>query len=301
MPILPMDLFGLRGEYRCGELVGREWAPSLRCPVDRTARTPVEGVRLRDRVLVTACIDKPLLDPGDDSAIRRVVESCPSFDARRPCGVVRFARLEFAHPLFAGRGHFLLAWLRVARTREAYRAFIGRLYPEAMGSLLLEEEDGATEEVECAEDVARLATATERPSEKGIPEEPFASTWAALRGGWHVPPTPEELLLAREQIDLVLAVVDGLPPRQARTLRGRFGIPREAERTFGEIACDEGVSRARIHQIEKVALRRVRHRAFIAACARERQEECARVRFAQSQMKTQRGRMVVPRAIMRAP
>jgi RNA polymerase primary sigma factor len=62
--------------------------------------------------------------------------------------------------------------------------------------------------------------------------------------------------LLRERIETVL---DTLTPREARILRLRFGLVDGHAYTLEEIGQKIGVTRERIRQIEKRALRRLRH------------------------------------------
>jgi len=64
-----------------------------------------------------------------------------------------------------------------------------------------------------------------------------------------------ESLLA-EQLEQVLAT---LTPRQARILRLRFGLQDGHAYTLKEVGAKFGLTRERIRQIERHALRRLRH------------------------------------------
>lgn len=72
-------------------------------------------------------------------------------------------------------------------------------------------------------------------------------------------PTPmDEAIdsLLADQMDQVLFT---LPPRQARILRLRFGLQDGRPHTLKEVAAKFGLTRERIRQIERDALRRLRH------------------------------------------
>ncbi len=71
-----------------------------------------------------------------------------------------------------------------------------------------------------------------------------------------VPPEAANHSLLREQLEEVLAT---LTPREARVLRLRFGLQDGHNYTLEEIGRKFGVTRERIRQIEKKALRRLRH------------------------------------------
>ncbi len=62
--------------------------------------------------------------------------------------------------------------------------------------------------------------------------------------------------LLREKVE---AVLDTLPPREARILRMRFGLENGRSYTLEEVGQKFGLTRERIRQIESKALRRLRH------------------------------------------
>lgn len=71
-----------------------------------------------------------------------------------------------------------------------------------------------------------------------------------------VPPEAADHSLLREKLEEVLST---LTPREARVLRLRFGLQDGHNYTLEEIGRKFGVTRERIRQIEKKALRRLRH------------------------------------------
>lgn len=71
-----------------------------------------------------------------------------------------------------------------------------------------------------------------------------------------VPPEAADHSLLREKLEEVLST---LSPREARVLRLRFGLQDGHNYTLEEIGRKFGVTRERIRQIEKKALRRLRH------------------------------------------
>jgi RNA polymerase primary sigma factor len=74
-------------------------------------------------------------------------------------------------------------------------------------------------------------------------------------------PDPLDTLEHEEKIDSVRRVLAGLEPRDARVLSLRFGIGALGDNrphTLDEIARDVGLTRERIRQIEKEALRKLR-------------------------------------------
>lgn len=73
---------------------------------------------------------------------------------------------------------------------------------------------------------------------------------------------PIELVQQHMLEEAVAEVLEELTPRQSRILRLRFGIGGGPHHTLEEIASKFGLSRERIRQIEKEALRRLRHPYF---------------------------------------
>jgi RNA polymerase primary sigma factor len=74
-------------------------------------------------------------------------------------------------------------------------------------------------------------------------------------------PTPEEtttIVLLRERLEEIFR--EQVPPREARVLRLRYGLPDGNIHTLQEIGDKLGVSRERVRQIQQQALRRLRRR-----------------------------------------
>ena len=74
-----------------------------------------------------------------------------------------------------------------------------------------------------------------------------------------VTPTPIQTAYAKLLRERVEAVLDTLPPREARILRLRFGLENGHTYTLEEVGQKFGLTRERIRQIEGKALRRLRH------------------------------------------
>ncbi len=222
LPILPVDLFGGLVEYRCGALIGS--GAGTVAELERTPGTPVEGVELRSRILLAHRHEKPALDPAAAADVRAVLASNPAFDPET-CGVFRFAGLWFDHPLFVGRGDFLLRWLGVPLTREAYHRFVSRIFPEAAANLLLAQDGRPAAERSCHDDLRRLRRALCVASADGRPEEPFASTWRAIAGPAPGPyDSPAEVHDSRQRWAVVVSLLPRLKRRQwARPWAGSPG------------------------------------------------------------------------------
>jgi RNA polymerase primary sigma factor len=72
-------------------------------------------------------------------------------------------------------------------------------------------------------------------------------------------PSPMQSTYARLLSEKVEAVLDTLPPREARILRMRFGLDDGRSYTLEEVGQKFGLTRERIRQIESKALSRLRH------------------------------------------
>jgi RNA polymerase primary sigma factor len=72
-------------------------------------------------------------------------------------------------------------------------------------------------------------------------------------------PAPYELAEARLLLDRMEQALSTLTPRQERILRLRYGLEGGHSHTLKEVAAKFGLTRERIRQIERKALRRLRH------------------------------------------
>jgi DNA-directed RNA polymerase specialized sigma24 family protein len=259
-PVLPMDLFGRPlDEYVCGQLLGKTADDAGgTAPIQRGPRTPIAGVELKQRIVLTAVFEKPALDPGSALEVRQVLASSAEFHPGT-CGVYRFAGLGFRHRLFTGRGDFLLRWLKVPMTRDGYDRFLGRLYPEDAANRILTRAGERDPDRWCADDLRRFHRVFGTPSPTGRPEEPFASTWYALSG---TSPGPSEGLeadcIARQGWRLVLTQLARLTRRQRAMVIGYYGLFGKRARTFAELAEIADISSTRVAQIVNRALRKLR-------------------------------------------
>ena len=71
-------------------------------------------------------------------------------------------------------------------------------------------------------------------------------------------PLPEEIVTKNLLHEQVQDMLDELPPREARVLRLRYGVPNGEERTLQEVGDKMGLTRERVRQIETQALVRLR-------------------------------------------
>lgn len=259
LPILPNELFGAsRREYECGALLGGADEPGgTMQALDRHDRTPVAGVMLKSRVLLTARFAKPLLDRTRMADIVGVLRSCPDFDEECPRGLFEFRALRFRHPLFEGRGDFLLRWLGIAPTTAAYIGLLARAFPESTARWL-----APGELVWCCREDARAIIRALRSGAPGprVRDEAFVGGFRAATGRDmnEGQLDPEERLQQKEQADRIARVLEVLPTRARDILTRHFGLFGRPPRTLLELAEDYGVSSARIGGIEKWALRRLR-------------------------------------------
>ena len=74
-----------------------------------------------------------------------------------------------------------------------------------------------------------------------------------------VTPSPVQSTYTNLLREKIQAVLDSLPPREARILRLRFGLENGRAYTLEEVGVKFGLTRERIRQIESKALRRLRH------------------------------------------
>lgn len=72
-------------------------------------------------------------------------------------------------------------------------------------------------------------------------------------------PAPEEMTIQYLMEDNVQKILETLPPREARVLRLRYGLPDKPVHTLKEVGEKMGITRERVRQIEAQALRRLRH------------------------------------------
>jgi len=71
-------------------------------------------------------------------------------------------------------------------------------------------------------------------------------------------PRPEEVLLGASLRDELDSALSGLSDREARILRDRFGLAGNARISLLEVGRKHGLSKERVRQIEKKALRKIR-------------------------------------------
>jgi RNA polymerase primary sigma factor len=75
-------------------------------------------------------------------------------------------------------------------------------------------------------------------------------------------PAPAESVAQTMLTEEIGDILDQLTPREARILRLRYGLQDGESRTLKEVGEMFGLSRERIRQLEKEALRKLRHPNF---------------------------------------
>jgi hypothetical protein len=259
-PVLPTDLLLSPGEgYRCGDLLGplggRERDQDS---IERPSYTPIKSVKLKTRILASASLERPALNPNDPEEILRVLGSCTEFNSAPGCRLTHFIKLFFRHPLFVGTGDALLRYLGVPRRRKDYEAFLERLSLFQPGNRFLADQRGIVWDIErlCRDDLEYLGKAALEPNENGgKPIEPYWSSLYALCGGVRALATPEEVLLIREQIAQIRTLMEALPDRERFTIAHHLGLFGASESSWNEIGLKLGVSRERARQIFAKAIR----------------------------------------------
>jgi DNA-directed RNA polymerase specialized sigma24 family protein len=261
LPILPTEIFaGPRAEaYECGALLSgdEEGAGGSATPVDARGGSPIAEVNVRKRLLLTARMEKPRLDPGAAADVRAVLATCPEWKPARPMALPYFRWCFFRHDLFLGRGDFLLRWLGVPRTLDGYLAWLARLFPEEVADRVL----GAAGDPDagCEDDRRWLLEAPVTTAE-GETGRDFADGLRAATGAAEQQPLwPDAVRLARERRAEVSLLLDHLTRRKRRLVIQRFGLDERGGATLEELAEAENISRSRMAQILKAALRKLAH------------------------------------------
>jgi hypothetical protein len=267
-PILPIDLILKLGEnYFCGDLINSSHknAANTRKSVDITAKSPIRSVKIKTRVIASASLIKPNLDPDNLNQIRQVLASCPAFSLSLTFGSLGFRRLFFNHPLFVGTGSTLLRYLGIPNGQSEYFSLMAKLFPEELGSLILVRNGGTGHEIAdgCLQDFQYIKQAALAPNNKrGKPQEPFTSTLNALCGGCREIASAEEVLMIQEQIRQIYKFLPELDPRQQQIVIHRLGLFGTSDCTWNELSLVFDISRERVRQIFKAATRKLASKYF---------------------------------------
>ncbi len=265
LPVLPTELFADLGcDYDCGELLTPR--PGVAAPgrVHETDGTPIAGVTLRRRLLASARFERPALNPAAVRSVRTVLSSCPEFAPAAPPPLARFRNLLFHHPLFTGRGDFLLRWLKHPVSQSGYWAFLGRYCPGgAAGRFLLDQGHGASPpERTCLQELEELvlpAPGQITPQQRDV----IASMLLALSGG-APPAAPDAPTTQAEGLATVAQLLEGLPPRGAWVLTHLLGLDGSPPCTLTEVGRLLGVTSSRVMQLRRGILARIRWHVYQA-------------------------------------
>jgi len=168
--------------------------------------------------------------------------------------VYRFRTLELAHPLFRGRGDSLMRWLGIPPRRGAYVQWMGRIFPEIAGTLLLGD-GGAAAGSEDALD----------HGEGPIPYEDAQIDLDRARDllGAPILPAPSldpfEVVAQRQEAGIVRWAISRIKdPRRRRIVCQRFGLAGQLARSVRGIGETEGISGGRASMLEAESIRRLR-------------------------------------------
>lgn len=268
LPTLPTDLFGAPvGGYLAGTLLGaQEPGGGERRPLRSHLSTPVAGVRLRQRILLSAVLRKPALRRGDRAAVERLLASCPDFDPSAPPSRYRFRAILFRHPLFTGRGEALLEWLGFPADEVGYTRFLCFACPDAVGARFLSDLGPGEHlicERFCQEDIEHLERAVAR-KERGSADRLAALESLRILSGSRSTEshTPLDGILTTEDLAGPSRWVRHLAPRLLSVIERRFGLHGEAPLTLEQLGLQDGVTRERVRELEAGALRHLRRYAY---------------------------------------
>lgn len=272
IPLLPTDFFLYgSGEYECGELI----APGARKKREdgesevKHRLTPVAGVSLKSRIVLSQKFERPKLDPKDREQLRAVCLSNPAIGPGRICGYNAFRWLYFNHELFKGHGWQLLRFIGVASDKMKYLNFMAGLFAEAARNKYFEivgmsvGEQRNVDDVSCYDDAALFIAMICRGS--NCEDEDIQASSRGLFGPAAIP-APDECLDMKEMRFSVMAAMAKLPWNQKLVIQYRFGLNGYDELSTEEIAerfniYRRSVSRGRVWQIARKAERQLRHPA----------------------------------------
>ena len=269
LPILPIDLLLKPGDnYYCGDLLrpSEKYAANERVPIDKISKSPIKSVKVKTRVIASASLIKPSLNPDDPDQIRQVLATNPNFSLNMSFGYHAFCPLFFNHRLFVGTGKALLGYLKIPNKQEAYFAFLVKTFPEKMGNHIIQINGGLKEEKwqSCSTDFQHVFLSVLEPNKNGgKATEPFVSTLNSICGGIMQTPSPEEFLLLKENINLVFNFMKKLDKRQQQIVILRLGLFGNLELTWQNIGEKYNISKERARQIFFHAIRFLRKKITI--------------------------------------
>ena len=266
-PVLPIDLILQPGEeYVCGRLIeSSRHRVAPKPSIERTVKSPVKGVKVKKRLIASAYLARPKLDPSNFYQVRAVLKSCRDFAFNPRFGIGAFRRLFFNHPLFVGKGDALLRYLGISTDQKGYRKLMASVFPEETADDLIRMNGGFKNICNgwCREDYEYIENVIFGPNDNGgKPQEPIFSSLIALCGGLREAASAEEVLLMKEQIEHLLTLLKALPDRERYILRHRLGLFGSTELTLEQIGVQLGVSRDRVRQLYARAVRKLNWKYF---------------------------------------
>jgi hypothetical protein len=235
-PVLPVDLLLDPGDdYVCGTVI--DGAGTKR--IQPGGLSPIERVRLVQRVVVRAPLGLPALDPARIDDVRAVARS-----KRGPLVVARraFEVAWFDHPLFGGSGKTLLRWLDVPDAPGAYEQWLARLFPDEVADQLL----GASQPPD---------------AERWVPWDDDAAGIATREGTIEDAVDLEDQLVERETVRRILAKLAEAKPRLRRCVEAWSGLDGEGD-GYDTVMVREDVSRSRACQLVAHGIRACRAALF---------------------------------------
>ena len=144
------------------------------------------------------------------------------------------------------------------RVSRAERELLARLGREPTPAELAEASRLSEDRVTVVRELPRTITSLDRP----VGEEGDATLGDLMAADTPEPTADLEMSLRAEALELAL---DDLPERESLVLRRRFGLGDDEPRTLAQVGDELGVTRERVRQIERDALRRLAEGRELAA------------------------------------
>ncbi|MFH1631442.1 MAG: DEAD/DEAH box helicase family protein [bacterium] len=264
IPIFPQDLFGKSVEIHGFAELERKFARQAQKEelkrLQRRAKTPIEEVAAKTRVLLEASTGRHKLNPRDTEQIRKVIRtgvkrghSLPFFSS--------FRHIWFKHDLFTGKGEQLMRFCGYIPNAREYTHFMQTLYPhDLVVTLHLRRDEDRPSDASCRYDVEHLLGAINSPeAQKPAARYGMPLGWRAL-GADEPPEAPEERLELKEKIDITMALVTTpwlLTEHQRMTLYMRYGLADGEECSWSEIGNALGIHTYRAEREHDLAVGRL--------------------------------------------
>jgi superfamily II DNA or RNA helicase len=243
VPLLPTDFFLYgSGEYECGELI----APNARKKRDGGERevkhrlTPVAGVSLKSRIVLSQKFERPKLDPKNREQIEAVCLSNPAIRPDKICGYNAFRWLYFNHELFKGHGWQLLRFVGVTSDKLKYFGFMAGMFAEAARNKYLETvgmtvgEERHIQDISCYDDAALFI---DRICHGDGSREKFRDLKLSSRAlfGPDEVESPDRLLVEKSGQLIAETAIRTLPEKYTLILQLHFGLDEKEPLTQTEV------------------------------------------------------------------